>query len=143
MQTNNGDLKAVVDDLRAQGLSCRAIARQIGSNYSAVRRLALAIQTSGTPVVHPSAPRLANIEQRLAVVEAFIAAFKRQTPPRSGAPNAAPECTLKRGFVIAADLSRQIDAHAETQHLQVKQILDTALREYFARRGWPPAGGKR
>jgi hypothetical protein len=78
------------------------------------------------------------------VLEAFVSTLQRQALPVNGAPgvpNGAP--TTKRGFVIARDLSGQIDAYAETHHLQVKQILDTALREFFAGRGWLPAEGQR
>jgi hypothetical protein len=47
------------------------------------------------------------------------------------------------GFVIAEILSEAIDAYAAAGHLQVKDVLDLALREFFDRRGWPAGEGAR
>jgi hypothetical protein len=70
-------------------------------------------------------------------VEAIIATL--QHPPyRASAPNGAPH--RKRGFVIAQDLSERIDAFSAHYHLRVMDLLDTALREFLAARGWP--GGR-
>jgi hypothetical protein len=152
--------------LRARGLTLRPIAEALGVSYSRVQRFfanlkkAEANGAPSTPKSAPTAtlhkndtavhlpvssgaPQLERIEQRLAVLEVFVSTLQRQALPVNGAPavpKGAP--TTKRGFVIARDLSGQIDAYAETHHLQVKQILDTALREFFAGRGWLPAEGQ-
>jgi hypothetical protein len=79
----------------------------------------------------------AEFEARLSVVEAFIATLQRKPLPVNGAPrtpNGAPH--RKRGFVITQDLSERIDAYAAHYRLRVMDLLDTALREFFAARGW-------
>jgi hypothetical protein len=135
--------KASVDALRAQGLSYHAIAEQLGSNYSAVYRLVNQSAPDSAPSGELWSPRLDDLEQRLSVVEVFIATPQRQPLPLNGSPhgslpvNHSP--THKRGFVLADDLFHSIHAYAKTEQIQVKQVLDLALREFFARRGSPPA----
>lgn len=144
--------------LRAQELSIQKTADALGVSFSRVQRFlarrktaeangapmmpesALRIKERKNVMVHPSAPngapRLDAIEQRLSVIEAFVATL--QHPPyRASAPstpNGAPH--RKRGFVIAQDLSECIDAYAAHHRLRVMDLLDTALREFLAARGW-------
>jgi hypothetical protein len=95
----------------------------------------------GAPDSAPhSAPRLNDLEARVSVLEAFIATLQRQPPQTVGAPNgtlrsAPTTATKKRGFVIACDLSDALDAYAEASGLQVRDILDMALRRYLAGEG--------
>jgi len=96
----------------------------------------------GEPVGAPDsapygAPRLNALEACVSVLEAFIATLQRQSPQMIGAPNgalrSAPNTpTKKRGFVIACNLSDALDAYAEASGLQVRDILDMALRRYLA-----------
>jgi hypothetical protein len=75
---------------------------------------------------------LADLVQRVAVLEAFIATLQRQAIPGQSAPRLpAGTPTIKRGFVIARELSEHIDAYAKAKHLRVMDVLDQALRDYF------------
>jgi hypothetical protein len=69
------------------------------------------------------------------------------TPPSTSEPSSEPGQprglpTHKRGFVMADDLFEAIHTYAQGHHLQVKTVLDSALRECFARRGWPGEEGR-
>jgi hypothetical protein len=84
-----------------------------------------------------SAPRLNDLEARVSLLEAFIATLQRQLPQMVGTLNGAlrsapTTATKKRGFVIACDLSDALDAYAEASGLQLRDILDMALRRYLA-----------
>jgi hypothetical protein len=160
MPQDTSSHKAFTDavlDLRARGLSIQKTADALGTNFSRVQRFLARRKTAATNsppnmpesaprikerknvTAHPSAPgapRLDAIEGRLSVVEAFIATIQRQPPPVNGTPNGKPECTIKRGFVVSLDLSQKIDAFAQTHRMQIKDVLDGALREYFGRHGW-------
>ena len=144
-QHRRGLENATVEELRAQGFSYRAIAEQLGSNHSAVYRLLNQSTPDSAPSGEPGSPRLDDIEQRLSVVEVFTATLQRQPLPLNGSPHGSPPVnrspTHKRGFVLADDLFHAIHAFAKTEQIQVKQVLDLALREFFARRSWPPAEG--
>jgi hypothetical protein len=108
------------------------------------------VEVVGEPWVHhTSPPLLQDLAARLDVVEAFIATLQRNPSQLSASSHGSPQSlpgaplkTRKRGFVIAEVLSDKIDAYAAAEHLQVKDVLDLALREFFARRGWSIAEGE-
>jgi Homeodomain-like domain len=115
----------------------------------------------GIPVSPNSLPEAQwreAIESRLDVIESFIAAAQQRahgipvipesipvTPesipvtPESipGIPltTGTPPPTKKHSFVIAVDLLDQINAYADTHHLEIKTVLDLALRRFFAGEG--------
>jgi hypothetical protein len=97
-------------------------------------RLEVVGEPMGAPDSAPeSAPRLHDLEARVSVLEAFIATMQRQSGALGGALRSAPTlATKKRGFVIACDLSDALDHYAEMSGLQVRDILDMALRRYLA-----------
>jgi hypothetical protein len=137
--------KAIVDRLHNEAkMSYRAIAKHLGTNYARVYRAAHPAPSNGdhgTLNSAPySAPRLNDLEARVSVLEAFITTLQRQPPQMVGTPNGAlrsapTTATKKRGFVIACDLSDALDAYAEASGLQVRDILDMALRRYLAGEG--------
>jgi hypothetical protein len=100
------------------------------------------IEVMGEPMGAPdsapeSAPRLRDLEARVSVLEAFIATMQRHPAHVIGAPKGALQsapipATKKRGFVIACDLSDALDRYADLSGLQVRDILDMALRRYLA-----------
>jgi hypothetical protein len=106
------------------------------------------------PTVHYGSPDiarqtdLADLTTRVSVLEAFIATLQQQQIPLPGSPNGSPTVhrtvhpgspsgapTHKRGFVLADDLFEAIHTYAKTHHLQVKDVLDLALRTFFAQVG--------
>ncbi len=48
----------------------------------------------------------------------------------SGSPGGSP--THKRGFVLADDLWDAIHTYADAHHWQIAQVVDVALRAFFA-----------
>jgi hypothetical protein len=172
--------KATIDRMHDDGLSYRAIAKQLSTNYARVYRAAHPTpsngdhpeptsgipevyqpETSGVPaipegipVTPDSIPEVAwrgAIESRLDVIESFIAAAQQRAhgipvTPESipGIPESIParmltpsttQPTKKHSFVIALDLLDEINAFAEAHHLEIKAVLDLALRRFFAREG--------
>jgi hypothetical protein len=110
------------------------------------------VEVIGEPVGEPqSTPQLSDLDSRvralegadlsarIGVLEAFFAAVQQQPALISGSLNGLPvvhqQPTRKRGFVIACDLSDAIDAYASANHMQVKDVLDLALRRFFAAEG--------
>jgi hypothetical protein len=87
---------------------------------------------------------LKDLGTRLAVVEAFMLAQQRlnASPAHSGAlDRTEPPVWVNRGTHMAADMIEAVKTYAQQHRLEIRQVLDLALREFFARRGWPPADG--
>jgi hypothetical protein len=96
-------------------------------------------------------PRLDTLESRVDVLEAFIKTLQQQPTYLPGSPNGLPAVhpalpgglpsspsgspTHKRGFVLADDLFDAIHTYAQAHHLQVKDVVDVALRTFFAQVG--------
>jgi hypothetical protein len=73
---------------------------------------------------------------RVEVLETFIAKLHQPAAYLPGSPNGSPGSpTHKRGFVMADDLFQAIHTYASAHHLQVKDVLDLALRRFFAQVG--------
>ena len=49
----------------------------------------------------------------------------------------APGGTHKRGFVMADDVWEAIHSYVGTHQRQISEVVDQALREFFALEGWP------
>lgn len=84
---------------------------------------------------------LAQLDIRLQVVEAFIMAQQQASalPPHPKAPAlpSAPQRTdppvwVSRGTDIAQDMRDAIDAYATRHRLEKREVLDVALRAFFA-----------
>jgi hypothetical protein len=96
------------------------------------------------PSTPKGAPQSADLESRVAVLEAYVKALQAREsiqvhPVHS---NGAPHPTKKRGFVIREDLSHAVDRFAETYHLEIRMVLDEALCEFFERRGFVVGEGE-
>jgi hypothetical protein len=79
---------------------------------------------------------LDNLKMRVEVLETFIARLHQPAAYLPGSPNGSPGSpTHKRGFVMADDLFEAIHTYATAHHLQVKDVLDLALRRFFAQVG--------
>lgn len=150
---------------RAEGQPYRAIAKAIGWSMPQTRRYLRGevhlsepqSEPTTAPVVHPTvhygSPDIARqsdvdaLATRVEVLEAFIATLQQHPTYPSGSPNGSPMVhpvhsgspggspTHKRGFVMADDLFDAIHTYAKAHHLQVKDVLDTALRRFFAQVG--------
>jgi excisionase family DNA binding protein len=100
------------------------------------------INAVGAPTAHPSAPHLDELNCRLQAVEAFVATM-RQQPRLFSAPNGAPSAHpsapkrtwLKRGTHLATDMADALHDYAKQHRLEIREVLDLALREFFAHRG--------
>jgi hypothetical protein len=95
---------------------------------------------NGTPasagtLVHPSTPAWQDHETRLQVLEAFIASLQAEqytsTPPVHRSVPAMREWK-KTGATVAADMLDAIDAYAAQHRLEKREVLDLALRTFFA-----------
>jgi IS30 family transposase len=49
----------------------------------------------------------------------------------------APGGTHKRGFVMADDVWEAIHSYVGAHRRQISEVVDQALREFFALEGWP------
>ena len=79
---------------------------------------------------------LDNLKTRVEVLETFIAKLHQPVAYLPGSPNGLPGSpTHKRGFVMADDLFQAIHTYATAHHLQVKDVVDLALRRFFAQVG--------
>jgi hypothetical protein len=76
---------------------------------------------------------LDNLKTRVEILETFIARLHQPSTYLPGSPSGSP--THKRGFVMADDLFQAIHTYATAHHLQVKDVLDLALRRFFAQVG--------
>jgi hypothetical protein len=117
-------------------------------------------ETSGIPPIHgipsgetgiPDTRWRQTIESRLDVIESFIAAAQERTRGIPGIPDSIPGIpqsipaipsntgtpppTKKHSFVIALDLLDHINAYADAHHIEIKAVLDLALRRFFAEVG--------
>jgi hypothetical protein len=124
-----------------------------GSPTTALQR----VEYRGEPGLPTGLPDIARqsdldeIKTRVSVLEAFIATLQQQPPYFPGSPGGSPTVhptvhpslpsgspsspTHKRGFVMADDLFEAIHTYASSHHLQVKDVVDTALRRFFAEVG--------
>jgi hypothetical protein len=75
---------------------------------------------------------LDNVKARVEALEVFIARLDQPATYLPGSPSAP---THKRGFVMADDLFEAIHTYTRAHHLQVKGVLDLALRRFFAQVG--------
>ena len=82
-------------------------------------------------------------ESRLAVLEAFVSTLQRQThltsaPERISAshPNApqrtGPPVWVNRGTHLAQDMIEAINTYRHQHRLEVREVIDMALRQFFA-----------
>jgi hypothetical protein len=79
---------------------------------------------------------LDNLKTRVEILETFIARLHQPSTYLPGSPSGSPGSpTHKRGFVMADDLFQAIHTYATAHHLQVKDVLDLALRRFFAQVG--------
>jgi hypothetical protein len=84
---------------------------------------------------------LDNLKTRVEVLETFIARLHQPAAYLPGSQNGSPGSpTHKRGFVMADDLFDAIHTYATAHHLQVKDVLDLALRRFFAQVGQEVGG---
>jgi hypothetical protein len=93
---------------------------------------------------HPIASEVDDLKARVATLEAFMAALqeRQRITAHSDAPAhpIAPERTepptwLNRGMHLAADLAEAIEAYAREHRLEKREVLDLALRTFFAQVG--------
>ena len=79
---------------------------------------------------------LDNLKTRVEILETFIARLHQPSTYLPGSPSGSPGSpTHKRGFVMADDLFQAIHTYATAHHLQVKDVLDLALRRFFSQVG--------
>jgi hypothetical protein len=111
---------------------------------TALQRIEHIGEPESTPTGEPSARfqhELDALKERVSTLEASLEAIKTQPAFLSGLPaqltDGAPPPTTKRGFVITCELSEAIDRFAAQHRLQIRSVLDQALREFFAHHGWP------
>jgi hypothetical protein len=87
---------------------------------------------------------LREYDSRIAVLEAFMAAQQQlaNAPERISAsahPNALqrinPPVWVNRGTHIAQDMIERIKAYAHEHRLQMREVIDLALRRFFAGEG--------
>ena len=114
-----------------------------GSPTTALQR----VEYTGEPSGEPGLPDIAsqtdldNLKTRVEVLETFIARLHQPAAYLPGSPNGSPGApTHKRGFVMADDLFHAIHTYATAHHLQVKDVLDLALRRFFAQVGQEVGG---
>jgi hypothetical protein len=108
------------------------------------------IEYGGEPGLPNGLPTIAmqsevdNLKTRVGVLEAFFATIQRQpaflpsSPPQftDSSPGGSPTTTHKRGFVRTDDVKHAIHSYAGAHHRQIFEVVDQALREFFAHRGW-------
>jgi AcrR family transcriptional regulator len=89
---------------------------------------------------------LQNHEARIGALESFIAVWQRQAHLTSGAdaperisashPNApqrtGPPVWVNRGTHLAQDMIDAINAYRHRHRLEVREVIDMALRQFFA-----------
>jgi hypothetical protein len=97
--------------------------------------------------VHSDASGLDDIKSRLATLEAFMAAVQAQQrisalPAHPNAPvhRIAPERTepptwVNRGTHLAADMVEAVKAYATEHRMEIREVIDLALRSFFAEVG--------
>ena len=109
-----------------------------GEPTTALQRLDYIGEPDGSPGLPDIARQtdLDNLKTRVEVLETFIAKLHQPGAYLSGSPNGLPGSpTHKRGFVMADDLFEAIHTYATAHHLQVKDVVDLALRRFFAQVG--------
>jgi hypothetical protein len=156
--------------LRQIDYSCHRIAAEIGWSFAQVRcdliahrdgRSASECATSAPDDSSPHTPAYLNTSEhisasehinsalkdlgaRRAVVEAFMHAQQQldASPAHSGAlERTEPPVWVNRGTHLAVDLIEAVKTYAQQRRLEIREVLDLALREFFACRGWPPVEG--
>jgi hypothetical protein len=97
--------------------------------------------------VHYDASELEDVKSRLATLEAFMAAMQAQQrisalPAHPNAPvhRIAPERTepptwVNRGTHLAADMVEAVKAYAAEHRMEIREVIDLALRSFFAEVG--------
>jgi hypothetical protein len=129
----------------------REIAKRVGVpavHHSAPPTALQPTEPSSALPVHPSTPVLQDHETRLAVLEAFMSSL--QADHRFSALISAPEYTSapivhysvpsvrdwkKTGAEFATDTHEAIKQYAQAHGLQVREVVDLALRRFLAQVG--------
>jgi hypothetical protein len=146
-----------------EGLSRAEIGRRVGCDPSYISRIAHArrpavptnghpqVTSNGKPDSAPPARRSASeriligiweqLETRVEVLEAFMAAQQsaQRTLSASAHPDAlqrtAPVDWVNRGTHLAADMIERIKVYASQHRLEMREVIDLALRRFFAGEG--------
>ena len=109
-----------------------------GSPITTLQRVDYLGEPSGAPGLPDIARQtdLDDLKTRVEVLETFLAKLHQPSTYLPGSPNGSPGApTHKRGFVMADDLFEAIHTYATAHHLQVKGVVDLALRRFFAHVG--------
>jgi hypothetical protein len=133
--------------LRQNGLFCQAVSKQLNTNFRAVYR---ALNGNGTPSTltsleraivigepvsafseYPSTPQYQNLQQQvdhlqqqIDVLTAFMGTIQQQLAYH---PNSTPR--------VAVDVPDRLRAYAKAHGMQVREVIDLALRHLFAEAG--------
>ena len=143
------------------GHSQGAVSRQLGCTQSYISRVLKARRNNGNlpaiPAAHSDAPErisalpvhydaseLEDVKSRLDTLEAFMSAMQAQQrisalPAHPNAPvhRIAPDRTepptwVNRGTHLAADMVEAIKAYATEHRMEIREVIDLALRNFFA-----------
>jgi hypothetical protein len=117
---------------------------------TALERTVVMGEPVSAPPEYPSAPvhdvlvqRVDTHDQRLDVLEAFMRAMEQHPMYRQGisAPSTpeytAPRERKKSGAEFAVDMPDKLRAYAKAHGLQVREVIDMALREFLASHDMP------
>lgn len=93
--------------------------------------------------VHYDASELEDVKSRLDTLEAFMSAMQAQqrisalpAHPNAPAHHSAPERTeppqwVNRGTHLAADMVEAVKAYATEHRMEIREVIDLALRVFF------------
>jgi hypothetical protein len=117
----------VVEEIRLDPATASDRSHEILSSNSAPASHYIAPQ--------PSTPQYDDRESRIAVLEAFMATLQRQPAYLPSTPAIALDRTerewQKTGVELAADIRDALRDYAKAHGLQVREVLDQALRRYL------------
>jgi excisionase family DNA binding protein len=114
------------------------------STPNALERTIIIGEPISTPPEYPSTPghdlllqRVDAHDQQLDVLEAFMKPVEQHPSYRKSSTPSTPEYTVPRkwkksGTEFAVDMPDQLRAYPKAHGLQVREVIDQTLREFFA-----------
>ena len=129
------------DRLKAQGRSERDIADALGMPRTTLRR---ALETGTPPAqptrVHPRTPLPPELGRMLSLLpdlEAMVAR-ERDRQRLLSTPIGTPRHTVKKTYVVDTLYVDLIERYARHEGLELKDVVNLALHEFFERRHYLP-----